>query len=212
MKLNEMPLVKQRDMAYFFLGVLLALVLSHVSIEEKSQITMKCDLDNLMVKPTQKIQTEMVKDTLNEFEEIINFEGFNNETGSDDLIVPNLIHYVHLNQEIIEFHLFLSILSVWLNHKPDFIYLHCNPCNYTGRYWNTLQNMKELKSKLIIKPLKNKKTTLFNREPGWIHHLSDVTRLLVLMNYGGIYLDNDMIVINSLNKYRHFEMALSWKG
>jgi hypothetical protein len=26
----------------------------------------------------------------------------------------------------------------------------------------------------------------------------------------GIYLDNDMILVNSLNKYRNFEIAVSW--
>ncbi len=30
------------------------------------------------------------------------------------------------------------------------------------------------------------------------------------MNYGGIFLDNDVFVINSLNKYLNFEMVVSW--
>ena len=39
---------------------------------------------------------------------------------------------------------------------------------------------------------------------------SDVLRLLVLMHYGGIYLDNDVYVVRSLNKYRKYEMTVSW--
>ena len=35
-------------------------------------------------------------------------------------------------------------------------------------------------------------------------------RLLVLKKYGGIYLDNDIYVINKLDKYRHFEFVLGW--
>jgi mannosyltransferase OCH1-like enzyme len=31
---------------------------------------------------------------------------------------------------------------------------------------------------------------------------ADVLRLLILRRYGGIYLDNDIYVVNSLDKYR----------
>ncbi len=30
------------------------------------------------------------------------------------------------------------------------------------------------------------------------------------MNYGGIFLDNDVYVVNSLKKYLHYEMVVSW--
>ena len=30
------------------------------------------------------------------------------------------------------------------------------------------------------------------------------------MQYGGIYLDNDVFVIQSLDKYRKFEIAMNW--
>lgn len=32
------------------------------------------------------------------------------------------------------------------------------------------------------------------------------------MNFGGIYLDNDVYVVNSLDKYRIYEMTVSWDG
>ena len=41
-------------------------------------------------------------------------------------------------------------------------------------------------------------------------HGSDVARLRVIMKYGGIYLDNDVYVINSLDKYRKFEAVVNW--
>lgn len=31
------------------------------------------------------------------------------------------------------------------------------------------------------------------------------------MTYGGIYLDNDIYVVNSLDKYRKYEMTLGWE-
>jgi hypothetical protein len=30
------------------------------------------------------------------------------------------------------------------------------------------------------------------------------------MHYGGIYLDNDVFVANSLDEYRNYEMTISW--
>ncbi|XP_064458554.1 alpha-1,4-N-acetylglucosaminyltransferase-like isoform X2 [Ornithodoros turicata] len=35
-------------------------------------------------------------------------------------------------------------------------------------------------------------------------------RLPVLLKYGGIYLDNDCIVIRPLHQFRHFEMTIGW--
>ena len=31
-----------------------------------------------------------------------------------------------------------------------------------------------------------------------------------MMQYGGIYLDNDVFVIRSLDKYRKYEIAMNW--
>jgi mannosyltransferase OCH1-like enzyme len=43
-----------------------------------------------------------------------------------------------------------------------------------------------------------------------VYHRGDVWRLQVLMNYGGFYFDNDVYVIQSLQKYRKYEMTLEW--
>lgn len=41
-------------------------------------------------------------------------------------------------------------------------------------------------------------------------HASDVVRLEILMLFGGIYIDNDVLVLKSLDKYRDFEMCIGW--
>ena len=41
-------------------------------------------------------------------------------------------------------------------------------------------------------------------------HAFDIWRLKVLMNYGGIYLNNDVYVVNPLYKYLKFELTVSW--
>lgn len=158
-----------------------------------------------------KVKATEKKYDLTEIEnKFISFEGFNNEIGCQDQIVPNIIHYVNLKQNDLKFPQFLSIVSAWLNHKPDYIYLHCDDCEYSGKYWQAINRTKDLKSIIRIKKIKNLNMKIFNQEAGFIQHKSDVLRILVLMNYGGIYLDNDVLVINSLDKYRKFEMSVSW--
>lgn len=140
-----------------------------------------------------------------------NFENIDSVNGlNDSYLVPNLIHYVNLNQQEISFAQFLSILSSWKVQKPNRIYLHCNLCEYKGKYWNKLNEISELKSILKVEKIFNFDSHIFKKEPGWIHHKSDVLRIIIIMNFGGIYLDNDVILINKLDKYRHFEMCVSW--
>ena len=42
-------------------------------------------------------------------------------------------------------------------------------------------------------------------------HGGDLARIKIFMTYGGIYLDNDVYVIQNLDKYRKFECALNWQ-
>ena len=43
------------------------------------------------------------------------------------------------------------------------------------------------------------------------YHGSDIERIRILQKYGGIYLDNDVYVIQNLDKYRKFECTINWK-
>jgi hypothetical protein len=39
---------------------------------------------------------------------------------------------------------------------------------------------------------------------------SHITRIRVLLEFGGIYLDRDVYVVKSLNKFRKYKMTLNW--
>jgi mannosyltransferase OCH1-like enzyme len=161
---------------------------------------------------SRETQLDPSKDSIEAIDtKLIDFEGFNNNTGLEcEYIVPNIIHFVHLNQPYIKFASFLSILAAWLNQKPAKIYFHCNDCGYKGKYWDEINKLKALRSIIIINKFENLNEKIFNLNPGWIHHKADTLRLLILMHYGGIYLDNDMLLIQSIDYYRRFEFALSW--
>lgn len=37
-------------------------------------------------------------------------------------------------------------------------------------------------------------------------------KLDILRNYGGIILDNDVFVVNNLDRYLRYDMVIHWKG
>ena len=143
-------------------------------------------------------------------EEIIDFEGFDNENGLDFNIVPNIVHLIYLQETNIKFYQVINIFAIYLNHKPDFIYIHCDDCAFYGKYYEKLKSFQELWNIIKIKKIPYK-DTIFGVKYGWInHHRSDTWRLQILMNYGGIFLDNDVYIIKPLNKYLKYEMTVSW--
>lgn len=53
-------------------------------------------------------------------------------------------------------------------------------------------------------------THVFGQPLSSVYHASDVARIQILMKYGGIYLDNDMLVLRPLDKFLKYEMAVGW--
>ena len=147
-------------------------------------------------------------------EDKVEFEGFNNMTGSERFIVPNIIHFIRFGDFELKFIDYLVLLAAMRNHKPDKFYIHTNEkdVQYAGKYWDLVQKDEELWKRIKVLYLKVP-TEIFGvdiNEDWYYYHGSDIERIRVLMKYGGIYLDNDCFVIHSLDKYRKYECAISW--
>ncbi|XP_054166185.1 uncharacterized protein LOC128963697 [Oppia nitens] len=130
------------------------------------------------------------------------------------MFIVNL-HYILVNTIEITFIHFLSILSVLKNHKPDVVYIHCNCRQLTGQYWQRVLRVSDItKIPIQLKEREIPKTIFgqsFNPEYyNW--HAGDVTRVRVLIEYGGIYLDRDVYVVNNLDTYRNNEMTLDFEN
>lgn len=141
------------------------------------------------------------------------FDGFDNQTGANKFIVPNIVHYIRLNKKSWTFVEYICLRSVYVNQRPDFIFIHTNILNgFKGKYWKWIQEEVDLKSRLIAVPVQLPSEVFGQKfNPNWrIHHGSDVIRIQALMKYGGIFLDNDVYVVHNLDKYRKFEMTLGW--
>lgn len=142
------------------------------------------------------------------------FEGFNNETGVDHFIVPNIIHLIRFNKTELSFSDYICIQAAYRNHKPDYFYIHTDIPNgqFQGKYWTLITKDLELKSRIRILQLEAP-TEIFGQklnEEWRFWHGGDIARIRVLMKYGGIYLDNDVYVIKNLDKYRKYEIAMNW--
>ena len=81
------------------------------------------------------------------------FDGFDNVTGADRFIVPNIIHFIRFNQPEYLFIDYVVIKAAMKNHRPDYFFIHTDvpgPGNFTGRYWNLIQNDYELWSRIRL--------------------------------------------------------------
>jgi mannosyltransferase OCH1-like enzyme len=141
--------------------------------------------------------------------DILSFENFDNQTGSNVSIVPNIVHLIYFEKSKLRFFEMINIFSIYFNHNPELIYIHCDDCSFSGIYWEKIVAFKKLWTIIRINQVPRTET-IFGVKYGNVQHRSDIFRLLVLMNYGGIYLDNDVYVVNPLNKYLKYEMAVSW--
>jgi hypothetical protein len=140
------------------------------------------------------------------------FNGFNNETGdpNGEYIVPNIIHFLFFDIHELSFVDAVCVLAAFKNHRPDHIYFHTNVAEFKGRYWEKLKSTPGLRIQIknVTLPEKvfgQKFSSTYHR---W--HAGDVARIMILMEYGGIFLDNDSYIVNSLDRFRKFEMTLGW--
>lgn len=139
-------------------------------------------------------------------------KGFDNETAADRFIVPNIIHFVRFNLSEYTFMDYVVLRAAMRNHRPDHFFIHTDTPNFTGKYWNLIRQDHEIWSRIRILPLELP-TEVFGQklsEDWQVFHGSDYERILIMMEYGGIYLDNDVFVLKNLDKYRRFEMVMTW--
>ena len=140
------------------------------------------------------------------------FVGFNNETGADHFIVPNIVHYVRFYKKSWTFVEYICMRSAYINQRPDYIFIHTDVDEFKGKYWKWVLGEPDFRSRIVRIPTQAP-DNIFGQEvlPIFkLHHGSDITRIRVLMKYGGIFLDNDAYVVNNLDKYRKYEMTLGW--
>ena len=136
-----------------------------------------------------------------------------NEEGLPFDIIPNIVHYILFTICEIQFAHFVSILSIFKNQRPELIYIHSDCDQLSGQYWRrVLRVSNKTNTKIIVRyierPTEIWGQKLSEQYLNW--HSSDITRLSVLSQFGGIYLDTDVYVVQSLKRFFKYEMTLDW--
>ena len=115
--------------------------------------------------------------------------------------VPNIVHYLWFNTKTkpLKFYHMLSVLSAHKFLNPDVIYFHTNK-EPSGPYWDQVRSLPKVKVVHRDPP-----EELYGEEvkkPMFYTSHSNVDRVKVLMEFGGIYLDFDVIVTKPFDDLR----------
>nr|XP_046915011.1 uncharacterized protein LOC124495637 [Dermatophagoides farinae] len=136
----------------------------------------------------------------------------NNVTGFNEYIVPDIVHYIQLENPFFDFITLISIMSTVRHHKPKLIMIHSDRKKLRGKYWQKiieLNSSKMINTRIYLNKIPRPRY-IFDRKLSSIYHASDIARFRVLRKYGGIYLDNDVYVVKPLHKFRRYEFVIGW--
>ena len=117
--------------------------------------------------------------------------------------VPNIVHFIWFgtNKEM-KFLNYISILSVHKIHKPELIMFHCNHLP-VGPWWEKLWHQVPLEIHFLEPP-----GYIHGQKISHVYHQGDVAKIEILMQYGGIYLDCDVVVVNPMHELRVHDVTL----
>ncbi|XP_061186692.1 uncharacterized protein LOC133194798 isoform X2 [Saccostrea echinata] len=122
---------------------------------------------------------------------------------SGEGVVPNIIHYIWFGIQNFELIHFVSFYSAYKKQKPCLILLFSDFLPF-GDLWDLLLTV----IPNIIHIRVSAPLYISGRRISWVQHKSDIVRLLILKEYGGIYCDTDQIILRSLNVFRNNECTM----
>jgi hypothetical protein len=166
---------------------------------------------NYVKKSTTKIEDRCIRinEKHNKYsDEYMDFEGFDNEKGTEnEFIIPNVFHYLNMYNPEITYRQYLSILAVAYFQRPQAIYIHHDEnIKLSGIYWMKLRSNKNINSLIKTNKISYKSNTIFEQNVKIKEHISDLLRLEILIHYGGIFLGSNILLYNSIDYFRTFEM------
>lgn len=106
-------------------------------------------------------------------------------------MIPNQLHYIHLSKGGREWklHHYLSVKSAYVRSEVEKINIWIDE-EPKGEWWEKTKKL--VKLNYIVPP-----EEIFDKPIIQLAHKSDVLRLQILLEYGGIYVDTDTIFVKS---------------
>lgn len=125
-------------------------------------------------------------------------------TREDHHVVPLIVHFVWFGEHSpMQFHHMLSVKSAYKLIQPEILYVHCD-YEPVGPWWRYIK--KSVKSLRIQH--RNPPGEIFGNPVILPEHKSDIARIQILMEYGGIYMDFDVIALRSFDSLRYYNMTM----
>ncbi|ESP05182.1 hypothetical protein LOTGIDRAFT_227856 [Lottia gigantea] len=125
-------------------------------------------------------------------------------------MAPLIVHYVWLGKRPFTFDKYLGLLSSVYVLKAEFVYIH-GDVKPIGPYWDEAKRIPNVK--FIFREFP---TSVFGNEIiKWASHASDVLRADILIRYGGIYCDWDVLWVNPIpERLRKYDaiVSIDWPG
>ena len=116
------------------------------------------------------------------------FANFDNVTGADGFVVPNIVHYIRFNKTSFSFVDYCCVRSALINQRPDFIFLHTNVQAFDGPFWRRMLNEASLRRRIRVFQV-DVPYSIFDQklDEKWrLYHGSDIVRVQNIQKYGGI--------------------------
>lgn len=155
-------LIKRPIIACFiFIGTIVATFMlftapgeiTEVAVNRQVQVQKTLD-ENAEQRPREKTPRTLCENVKTDytFEEGQSvFEDFNNVTGVNCFIVPNIIHLVRFNKTEYSFTDYIVLLAAMRNHRPDWFYIHTDVPGFTGKYWEKIMDDPDISKRIRIK-------------------------------------------------------------
>lgn len=124
---------------------------------------------------------------------------------SSPFVVPNIVHFIWFATDVVRevsFLNYISIKSAYQIQRPDAILFHCNQMP-SGLWWQRLWT--EVPLTIVYR---QPPQHIHNQRLYHIYHSGDVAKMEILLEYGGIYLDYDVIVVNNMDPLRKYDATL----
>ena len=127
-----------------------------------------------------------------------------------DQLVPEIYHYTWISCHNFTVAQYTSMISVLRNMQdPELariiVTTNCPP---TGDWWTKINHV--AKGRILVQRIRHFDQVWGNVRLGKIVHISDVIRIMLLTRYGGIFLDDDHVILKPIHEF--FEMHIPTVG
>lgn len=121
--------------------------------------------------------------------------------------IPNIIHFIYPHTELtrpLSMVNFIAVKRAYYIHKPDAIWFWTNLDSLECEWGQAIADLVTLKKCEIP-------TEFGGTEIKWPQYMSDVLRLQILQEHGGIYMDTDMLLLKPLYEWMGSKLVMSWE-